>query len=317
MNKILVVEDEVITSDLLRRYFEMVGYEVVNALTGQTAIDYAIAQQPEVIILDIMLPDMDGYEICKQLRSDERTKRIPIIFLTQKDDRRDRLDGLGLGADDYITKPFDVEELRLRVHNIISRMGGMPLVDPRTSLPNMTLIKERLPKILADPENIYLDVQIEFFDPFQRKYGPVAANQVVRGAAKLIGDILHQVDPSGSFIGHPRDDHFLIGLKRAAAERVENDMPDRFRRHVEQYYQAEEVRAGHMTQGEERIPLMRFRVVRIAPEMLRSLIAIPDGVKIGGAAPEPPKTPVPAEVKVESKPDVKLDATPDTAKDSV
>src|SRR5688572_24569164 len=116
MNKILVVEDEVITSDLLRRYFEMVGYEVVSALTGANAIKMADEVEPEVIILDIMLPDMDGYEICRQLRSEERTRRIPIIFLTQKDERRDRLDGLGLGADDYITKPFDVEELRLRVH---------------------------------------------------------------------------------------------------------------------------------------------------------------------------------------------------------
>ncbi len=283
MNKILVVEDEVITSDLLRRYFEMVGYQVVSALTGNNAIKIAGEEQPEVIILDIMLPDMDGYEICKQLRSNEHTRRIPIIFLTQKDERRDRLDGLGLGADDYITKPFDVEELRLRVHNIITRMGGMPLVDPRTSLPNMALIKERLPGILANPDSVFLDVQIENYAPFVQKYGPVSGNQVVRAAAKLIGDVLHQFDPSGSFIGHPKDDHFLIGLKSVAAANVEQELPVRFRRQVEQYYGAEEVASGKLKIGEMESPLMRFKLLRIPAASLKNLIEIPESLK-----PSPP-----------------------------
>jgi CheY-like chemotaxis protein len=280
MNKILVVEDEVITSDLLRRYFEMVGYDVVSALNGTTALEIAREQKPEVVILDIMLPDMDGYEICRQLRSDERTRRIPIIFLTQKDERRDRLDGLGLGADDYITKPFDVEELRLRVHNIIARMGGTPLVDPRTSLPNMNLIKERLPRILNDPDSVFIDVQIENFVPFTEKYGPVAGNQVVRSAAKMIGDLLHQVDPTGSFIGHPRDDHFLIGLKSSAAPRVERDLPDRFQTHIQQYYDPNEVSQHLMTVNGTAYPLMQFRVVRVPIESLKTLVNLPDGVKL-------------------------------------
>jgi CheY-like chemotaxis protein len=291
MNKILVVEDEVITSDLLRRYFEMVGYQVVSALTGSNAIKIAAEEQPEVIILDIMLPDMDGYEICRQLRSDERTKLMPIIFLTQKDERRDRLDGLGLGADDYITKPFDVEELRLRVHNIINRMGGMPLVDPRTSLPNMTLIRERLPRILEDPESIFLDVQIDSYTPFAEKYGPVAGNQVVRSAAKIIGDVLHQYDPTGSFIGHPRDDHFLLGLKSGAVEKVERELPERFRRHAEQYYDTGELATGKLKVGGKEHPLMRFKLLQIPLETLRALIAVPD--KVRTAAEDKPAEPVP------------------------
>jgi len=141
MNKLLVVEDEVITSDLLRRYFEIVGYEVLNAQTGGDALKLAEEHLPKVIILDIMLPDMDGYAVCRKLRSNEKTKDIPIVFLTQKDDRRDKLEGLELGADDYLTKPFDVEELRLRVHNIIGRIGGTPLVDPRTSRRNSSTSK--------------------------------------------------------------------------------------------------------------------------------------------------------------------------------
>jgi CheY-like chemotaxis protein len=272
MNKLLVVEDETITSDLLRRYFEIVGYEVISALNGAEAIKMAVEHKPSVVILDIMLPDIDGYEVCKRLRADERTNRIPIIFLTQKDERRSKLDGLTLGADDYITKPFDVEELRLRIHRIIDRLGGTPLVDPRTSLPNMALIKERLPKLLDDPESLFLDIEIEHLDEFGKQYGPVAANQVIRSAAKIIGDLLHEIDPARSFIGHPRNNHFLLAIPRHAMERVEKELPSRFAKQAVKFYDYSDQTRGKMKMGEAFVPFMAFKILRISANALRSLL---------------------------------------------
>jgi DNA-binding response OmpR family regulator len=271
MNKLLVVEDETITSDLLRRYFEIVGYEVISALNGTEAIKMAIEHKPSVVILDIMLPDIDGYEVCKRLRADERTNRIPIIFLTQKDERRNKLDGLTLGADDYITKPFDVEELRLRIHRIIDRLGGTPLVDPRTSLPNMALIKERLPKLLDDPESLFLDIEIERLDEFSKQYGPVAANQVVRSAAKIIGDLLHEIDPARSFIGHPRNNHFLLAIPRHAIKRVEKELPSRFAKQVVKFYDYSDQTRGKMKMGDTLVPFMAFKIFHISADALRTL----------------------------------------------
>ena len=272
MNKLLVVEDEVITSDMLRRYFEIVGYEVLNALTGAEAVEMAVKHRPAVIVLDIMLPDIDGYEVCRRLRSDKRTERIPIIFLTQKDERRDRLDGLGLGADDYLTKPFDVEELRLRIHNIIDRLGGTPLVDARTSLPNKELIRQRLPRLLDSPESAFLDVEIEQLEAFGKQYGPVAANQVIRTTAKLIGDLLHEVDPSDSFIGHPVDDHFFIAVNRKAVERVRRELPERFRRQAAKFYNPSDLTSGKGQAGESSAPLMSLRLRSVRAGLLRSLL---------------------------------------------
>ncbi len=272
MNKLLVVEDEVITSDLLRRYFEIVGYEVINALNGADAIKMAVEEQPRVVILDIMLPDTDGYEVCKQLRANEKTRHIPIIFLTQKDERRSRLDGLELGADDYITKPFDVEELRLRVHNILDRTGGTPLVDPRTSLPNMALIKERLPRLIDDPEAVFLDAQIEQYEAFGKQYGPVAANQVIRSTAKLIGDLLNEIDPARSFIGHPQDDHFLLGVPKDRVERVEKELPERFARRIVSFYDYPDQQRGEMKIGEKLVPFMSCVLVQVKAEKLQELV---------------------------------------------
>jgi DNA-binding response OmpR family regulator len=290
MNKLLVVEDEVITSDLLRRYFEIVGYEVINALNGADAIKMAVEQQPRVVILDIILPDTDGYEVCKQLRANEKTRHIPIIFLTQKDERRSRLDGLELGADDYITKPFDVEELRLRVHNILDRTGGTPLVDPRTSLPNMALIKERLPKLIDDPEAVFLDVQIEQYEAFSKQYGPVAANQVIRSTAKLIGDLLNEIDPTRSFIGHPQDDHFLLGVPGTQVERVEKELPERFSKRIVSFYDYPDQQRGQMKADARLLPFMRCNLVRVKTEKLQELITPkgePEAKKTEEAPPKP------------------------------
>ena len=265
MNKLLVVEDQTITSDLLRRYFETVGYSVINALTGTAALEVAAEHHPAVIILDVHLPDMDGYQVCERLRADPRTDHIPIIFLTRRGDRYDRLSELSLGGDDYLAKPFDVDELRLRVHNIIDRMGGTPLVDARTSLPNTALIKERLPWLLEQPTSAYLDVQIEGLDSFARQYGPVAANRVIRATARLIGNVLHEIDPLGSFVGHPRDDRFFVVAKQGVIARVRGELDRRFRQQVEGFYDPPRPEDGSESS-------MSLKMVRVKAEMLRAFI---------------------------------------------
>jgi DNA-binding response OmpR family regulator len=119
--RILVVEDDSDISNMLKIYFSSQCYEVKVAGRGNDALDRTRKQLPNVIVLDIMLPDIDGYEVCTRLRRTLRTSHVPIIFLTQKDERSDRIAGLELGADDYVTKPFDIEELRLRVQGAMRR----------------------------------------------------------------------------------------------------------------------------------------------------------------------------------------------------
>ena len=108
--RLMIVEDDVDISNMLRIYFSSQGYDVVTALRGGDALEKTRQNMPHLIVLDIMLPDINGYEVCRQLRTTTRTSHIPVIFLTQKDERSDRLQGLELGADDYITKPFDIDE---------------------------------------------------------------------------------------------------------------------------------------------------------------------------------------------------------------
>src|SRR5690348_8621761 len=115
--RILIVEDDLDLSDMLDAYFRVQNYDVLTAAWGRDAIKIGAEETINLIMLDIRLPDINGYEVCRQLRTQRKTQDVPIIFLTEKRDRVDRLQGLELGVVDYITKPFDIQELRLRVRN--------------------------------------------------------------------------------------------------------------------------------------------------------------------------------------------------------
>ena len=119
--RLLVVEDDIDIGNMLKIYFSGMDFDVDVAVRGSDALEKTKQSLPHLIVLDIMLPDIDGYEVCRNLRTSMRTSHIPVIFLTQKDERSDKLQGLELGADDYITKPFDIEELKLRVQGAIRR----------------------------------------------------------------------------------------------------------------------------------------------------------------------------------------------------
>ena len=127
--RILVVDDEPEAVELVEFNLKQAGYAVTTAMDGAEALRKARAQTPDLIVLDVMLPEMDGFEICKNLRLDAATARVPIIMLTAKAAEIDRVLGLELGADDYVTKPFSPRELLLRVKKILARSTIVETVD--------------------------------------------------------------------------------------------------------------------------------------------------------------------------------------------
>lgn len=118
-NKILIAEDERPISDIIKFNLEKEGYEIITAFDGKEALQKALEEKPDLILLDIMLPQMDGFEICKRVRE---KSSVPIIFVTAKEEEVDKILGLELGADDYITKPFSVRELVARVKANVRRL---------------------------------------------------------------------------------------------------------------------------------------------------------------------------------------------------
>lgn len=268
--RLLVVEDDIDISNMLRIYFTGQNYEVDTALRGSDALDKTRQNLPHLIVLDIMLPDIDGFEVCRNLRTNMRTSHVPIIFLTQKDERSDKLQGLELGADDYITKPFDIEELKLRVQRAIARAEQQSLTDPRSGLPSGRLIEEQLRRIIRLDNWTLMDIRIKYFEAFKDVYGFVAGDDVLRFTAMLIGEVVDQLGTTNDFIGHAGGDNFIVVSTEAAAPAVLKRMKERFDEEVLSHYSFMDRQQGYIiTAGsanqDEKVPLMSLSVGDVSP----------------------------------------------------
>ena len=268
--RLLIVEDDIDISNMLRIYFAGQSYDVDTALRGSDALDKTRHNLPHLIVLDIMLPDIDGFEVCRNLRTNTRTSHVPIIFLTQKDERSDKLQGLELGADDYITKPFDIEELKLRVQRAIARAEQQSLTDPRSGLPSGRLIEEQLRRIIRLGGWSFMDIRIKHFDPFKDVYGFVAGDDVLRFSAMLLGEVVDELGTSNDFIGHAGGDNFVIITTEQAATSIHKRIKERFDEEVLSHYGFMDREQGFIvTAGpdghEIHVPLMSLLVGEVSP----------------------------------------------------
>jgi diguanylate cyclase (GGDEF)-like protein len=268
--RLLVVEDDIDIANMLKIYFTGLQYDVDVANRGRDALEKTKQVLPHLIVLDIMLPDIDGYEVCRTLRTSTRTSHIPVIFLTQKDERSDKLQGLELGADDYITKPFDIEELKLRVQGAIRRSERESLTDPRSGLPAGRLIEEQLRRIIRESEWALLDVRINNFEAFKDVYGFVAGDDVMRFAAMLIGEVVDELGTTSDFIGHAGGDNFIIITTNEAAVNIRQKIKDRFAAEVQSHYnfidrQQGFIQAPKAEGGVEKVSFMTFSAGLVSP----------------------------------------------------
>jgi DNA-binding response OmpR family regulator len=130
MSTILVIDDDELVSRTLQRAMKMYGYQVMVARSGTEGLQLARRHRPDLFILDIMMPGADGYQVCRQIRGDPLLKELPVLFLTAKMKDEDKIEGFRAGADDYLTKPFNMEELELRVKAILRRVHPAYTIEP-------------------------------------------------------------------------------------------------------------------------------------------------------------------------------------------
>lgn len=234
--KILIVEDDPDVAEMLTAYFRSQEYDVFTVNWGEDGVRSALQVNPELVILDIRLPDIDGYEVAYRLRKNRRTSNIPIIFLTEKRDRSDRLQGLEIGADDYITKPFDVQELRLRVRNALNRVYQGSLTNPVTGLPEGALVDEKLSEILGKDGTALLYISILNMDAFRETYGFVASDDVLRAISLMIVNTLREFSRSEDFLGHLSTTELLLAVPSSNLPVLKDKLKSRLEQSVEYFY---------------------------------------------------------------------------------
>lgn len=266
--RLLVVEDDIDVAEMLIMYFSGQGYDVINAMTGNDGIQLARAKFPNLILLDVMLPDIDGFEVCKVLRNTTLTKYVPITFLTQRDSRADKVAGLELGADDYVTKPFDLEELRLRIQTSLRRSSRESLQDPRTGLPTNALIEEMYSELSGKPGFANLDIRLVGLSAFRDKYGFVAADEALTFTGQVLSETIAQHGTSDDFAGANGEDQYTMFTFAPVVEDFVAALTERFASGAKAFYNFVDSENGFIavnegTDYEERAPLMHFVVNRV------------------------------------------------------
>jgi PleD family two-component response regulator len=234
--RLLIVDDDADISNMLHIYFSGIGYDVLAGRRGLEVLEKARQYLPNLILLDIVLPDINGFEVFRRLRTHMRTRHIPVIFLTQRDLRSDRLQGLEMGVDDYIAKPFDVDELRLRVQNVVARAELELLTDARTGLPAGRLVGDHLKSILTETGWTLFDIRINHYIAYLQAYGQRAGEDVLRFTANLIAGVADEYGSGNDFIGSAGEDNFILVTSDSAAPELRRRLKKRFAAGILSHY---------------------------------------------------------------------------------
>ena len=237
--KVLLVEDDPVQASATREILQKVGYDVILAEDGITAIKAVKTEKPDIILLDVILPGMDGYEICRWLKIEETTKGIPVIMLTVKKELSDKISGLHIGADDYLPKPYNELELNARIYallrtkalqdelrmknrqleELLHKVNYMAITDALTGLYNrrrfhdvLTSEFERARRYTTSFSLVMLD--IDHFKRVNDVFGHSAGDNVLQEVASILKNSIREIDTASRYGG----EEFMVILPNTARE---------------------------------------------------------------------------------------------------
>ncbi|MGA9595847.1 MAG: response regulator [Acidimicrobiia bacterium] len=209
-DRILVVDDDPDILQFVEMNLDMEGFETHTAEGGRVALEIARERPPDLILLDVMMPELDGLTVLRRLRSSPATASIPVVLLTAKALAEDRVRGLDLGADDYITKPFDIEELLARVKAVLRRAQQMRDLSPLTGLPgNFRISRELESRVSGGTEFAIVHADLDNFKSFNDHYGFMRGDSVIKYTARVLLDAAEASGDPEVFVGHVGGDDFV------------------------------------------------------------------------------------------------------------
>ncbi|MEK7383893.1 MAG: response regulator [Elusimicrobiota bacterium] len=241
--RILIADDIPDLLQAVKETLEWEGYLVTAVADGQAALESIRTDPPDIAVLDLKMPRMDGFGVCRALRADPLLANLPIIILSASDSRDSKVEGLDLGADDFITKPVDVRELMARIRMILKRTRQGLDANPLTRLPGNLSIESRIQNALAEKRPLaVLYVDLNQFKAYNDVYGYDQGDRVIKALAWVLVD---QLRSGGSdFIGHIGGDDFIVLSTPALMEEVARKVCSAFDKVVPSFYSQEDRARG-------------------------------------------------------------------------
>ena len=266
MSRILLVDDDADLAELIKTKLTAEGHQTSVINTGEGAFEYAKQVKPDICILDIMLPGVTGYQICRKLRKDPELYRIAVLILTALGEEPEVLHGLEQGADDYLVKPFKLERLMDKIASLNALLGAVHNRNRVTNLPGTDAIKREINHQLARNTaiaTVYIDMI--GFKSFAAARSQQGQQQALELMSRLLTDLPRTMGIYECFLAHMGGEHFVVLLKLEDYERFCNALTESFDREVRQFYTPQQLEQGHVVaadrQGREvRCPIVALSV---------------------------------------------------------
>ena len=263
--RVLVVDDDPDIARFIEVNLRTHGFEVHLASDGVEALEQVQEIEPDLVLVDVMMPRMDGFQVVDRLRSDPRTANVSIIMLTAKALTADKVLGITTGADDYIIKPFDPVELVARVKGTLRRAREMRAVSPLTGLPGNASIQDELRARIEDGRPFaLLYADLDNFKAYNDHYGFLRGDEALRAVGRVVQEVALEVGGSGVFVGHLGGDDFVLISQVEQAEPLCRGLIARCAREVPLLYDPEDRERGYVEVESRQGRLERFPLLSIS-----------------------------------------------------
>ncbi len=264
--RILIVDDEEDIRDVLKITLSEEDYDIIEAIDGNEALRAIQTKSPDLIILDYKIPYIDGREVCRRTKKDILLRHVPIIMLTGKGEIIDKVEGLDAGADDYVVKPFDPQELLARIRMSLRRVKSDLEANPLTRLPGNVSINTELQARLDKKAPFAVGyVDLDKFKSYNDKYGFEHGDEVIKETARIIIRSINERGNSDDFIGHIGGDDFVFVTTPEKTDNICQKIIDEFEKVYRNFYTPEDAKnsyiVAHDRKGDlQKIPLLSISI---------------------------------------------------------
>jgi diguanylate cyclase (GGDEF)-like protein len=261
---ILVVDDEPPIRDILKFQLENAGFVVSTAENGEEGLAAVENNPPDLVLLDLMIPRMDGYEVCRAIKSAYETRHIPVIILTARGALDEKLKGLENGANDYVTKPFSMPELLMRVRNVLAWSQSQREANPLTGLPgNVSIERELTQRIEAGAPFAFVYTDIDNFKAFNDYYGYARGDEAIRRTGRILTRAVVQCGTRSDFVGHVGGDDFVIMTTPDNVDAITRRVVELFGEATRELFDGEDYERGYLKIHKRSGEVMKIRALGI------------------------------------------------------
>lgn len=274
-NKVLIVDDDPLVTKMIKDILETAEFEVTVLNDPSRALSIAQDLSPDIILVDLVMPYLDGCDLCRELSKNHFTSHIPILMLTSRTATVDRIAGLEAGADDYLCKPFDELELIARIRAVIRRVRQERCINPLTGLNgNPSVEKEIKRRIFSNEKFAVLYIDIDNFKSYNDTYGFLQGDEVIKFLAQIIVTIVQHHGAGNDFLGHIGGDDFIIITVPNKVEILSSKIIASFDKGIKKFYSADDWKRGYVVtldrKGREQVfPILTVSVAVVSNENRR------------------------------------------------